>query len=44
MVLRQEEEAAILKAEHEEAEVVKAEEHNESADSGIVSTASARPR
>ena len=44
MVLRQEEEAAILKAEHEEAEVVKEEEHNESADSGIVSTASARPR
>ena len=44
MVLRQEEEAAILKAEQEEAGVVKAEEHNESADSGIVSTASARPR
>ena len=44
MVLRQEEEAAILKAEHEEAGVVKSEEHNESADSGIVSTASARPR
>ena len=42
IVLRQE--AAILKAEQVEAEVVKVEEHNESADSGIVSAASARPR
>ena len=44
-LLREEEEAAILKAEQEEQEeVVKVEEHNESADSGVVSAASARPR
>ena len=46
-LLREEEEAAILKVEKEEeeqTEVVKVEEHNESADSGVVSAASARPR
>jgi len=46
-LLREEEEVAIIQAEKEEeeeqTEVVKVEEHNESADSGVVSAASARP-
>ena len=41
-LLREEEDAAILKMAQEE--VVKVEEHNQSADSGVVSAASARPR
>jgi len=40
-LLREEEDAAILKMAQEE--VVKVEEHNQSADSGVVSAASARP-